>query len=112
MYIMTDHDADLISRIADKILDADPLANRARVEMNLANTHCYVERLDLEAMLTKFSTEANDHARVRYSILDDFGEVLRWQWDKPSSNYKYVTQQVPREPRFKIDWNNFEPALF
>lgn len=57
MYIMSDHDADLISRIADKILDKDPLANRARVEMNLANTHCYVERLDLAAMLTTLSTE-------------------------------------------------------
>ena len=29
--------------------------------------------------------------RTRYGILDDFGEVIRWVWDKPSSHYKYIT---------------------
>lgn len=48
--------------------------------------------------------------RTRYGILDDFGEVIRWQWDKPSSNYKYITQRVKLVPA--VDWTNFEPALF
>ena len=45
--------------------------------------------------------------RIRYGVLDDFGEVLRWQWNKPSKNYKYITQRVRA-----IDWSDFEPALF
>lgn len=48
--------------------------------------------------------------RIKYGILDDFGEVLRWQWDKPSRNYKYITKRVQVKP--VVDWNNFEPALF
>jgi len=49
--------------------------------------------------------------RTRYGILDDFGEVIRWVWDKPSSkHYKFVTQRVKPEP--VIDWNNFKRALF
>lgn len=52
----------------------------------------------------------NRPPRIRYGILDDFGEVIRWQWEKPSENYKYVTKRVERPPA--IDWNNFEPALF
>lgn len=45
--------------------------------------------------------------RTRYGILDDFGEVIHWQWDKPSKNYQYVVQRVPA-----ADWNNFEAAMF
>lgn len=48
--------------------------------------------------------------RIKYGILDDFGEVIRWQCDKPSSNYKYVTKRIKPVP--VVDWNNFEPALF
>ncbi len=48
--------------------------------------------------------------RTRYGILDDFGEVIRWSWDKPSSNYKYVTERIKSEP--VVDWSNFDPALF
>lgn len=48
--------------------------------------------------------------RIRYGILDDFGEVIRWQWDKPSKNYRYVTKRIKAVP--VVDWNNFEPALF
>lgn len=48
--------------------------------------------------------------RIRYGILDDFGEVIRWQWDKPSKHYKFITQRVLAEPA--IDWSNFEPAMF
>jgi len=48
--------------------------------------------------------------RIRYGILDDFSEVVRWQWERPSKNYKFVTQRVEQPPA--IDWDNFEPALF
>lgn len=48
--------------------------------------------------------------RIRYGILDDFGEVVRWQWDKPSVHYKFITERVQVTP--VVDWNNFEPALF
>ena len=48
--------------------------------------------------------------RIRYGILDDFGEVIRWSLDKPSSSYKFITKRVQAEP--VIDWNDFEPALF
>lgn len=48
--------------------------------------------------------------RIRYGILDDFGEVIRWQWDKPSKQYKFITERVKLAP--VVDWSNFEPALF
>jgi hypothetical protein len=47
---------------------------------------------------------------VRYGVLDDFGEVLRWQWSKPSKAYRYVTQRVAPTPA--VNWQDFEPALF
>lgn len=48
--------------------------------------------------------------RVRYGILDDFGEVIRWQWDKPSSCYKFITKRVVVKP--VVDWAGFEEAMF
>lgn len=51
----------------------------------------------------------------RYGILDDFGEVIRWQWDKPSDNYKFIIEKIKKQPTQKesaVDWNNFEPAPF
>ena len=32
--------------------------------------------------------------RIRYGILDDFGKVIRWTWDKPT-NRRYVTKRLP-----------------
>ena len=51
---------------------------------------------------------------VMFGILDDFGCVLRWVHQQPSSAYQYVTKVVrePRKKRAGIDWDNFEPALF
>ena len=46
----------------------------------------------------------------RYGILDDFGDVVRWVWDKPARHYRYVTRKMKRKPA--VDWANFEPALF
>ena len=34
--------------------------------------------------------------RVRYGILDDFGDVLRWVFERPL-NRKYVTQRLPSD---------------
>lgn len=48
---------------------------------------------------------------VRYGILDDAGDVVRWTWDKPSDAYQYVERQVEVTKKPPIDWNNFEPAL-
>lgn len=48
--------------------------------------------------------------RTRYGILDGFGEVVRWQWNKPAKGYKYVTERVKAESA--VDWNNFEEAPF
>jgi hypothetical protein len=47
--------------------------------------------------------------KIRYGILDDFGEVIRWSWDKPSDLYKFIIDRVPVKPA--VDWSNFEPAL-
>lgn len=48
--------------------------------------------------------------RIRYGVLDDFGEVIRWSWSKPQAPYRYIIERVAIKPA--IDWNNFEPALF
>ena len=48
--------------------------------------------------------------KIKYGILDDFGDVIRWQWNKPSSNYRYITKRLNVDP--VINWNDFEPALF
>jgi len=32
--------------------------------------------------------------RIRYGIIDDFGEVIRWTWDKPTGR-RYVTKRLP-----------------
>ena len=48
--------------------------------------------------------------RTRYGILDDFGEVIRWSWSKPSKNYRYITERLKVAP--VVDWSNFERAPF
>lgn len=48
--------------------------------------------------------------RYRYGILDDDNTVVRWVYDKPSADYRYIVQKIVKKPA--IDWNNFEPALF
>jgi hypothetical protein len=37
-------------------------------------------------------------AKVLYGVLDEFGEVLRWQWDKPSSAYRFVIKRLKPLP--------------
>jgi len=50
---------------------------------------------------------------TRYGILDDIGIVIRWVYDKPSSQYQYITQRIARPKRKPpIDWTNFEAAPY
>ena len=46
--------------------------------------------------------------KVKYGILDCMGEVIRWQFYKPSSNYQFIKQRINRA----IDFSKFEAALF
>ncbi len=48
--------------------------------------------------------------RIKYGVLDDFGDVIRWQWDKPSPEYKFIERRVLE--KHKVDWSNFEAAPF
>ena len=41
-------------------------------------------------------------AKVLYGVLDEFGEVLRWQWDKPSSAYRFVIKRLKPLPRLNV----------
>lgn len=45
--------------------------------------------------------------RIRYGILDDEGQVVRWVWNKPSAHYRYITQRVPT-----VDLSDIEDAPF
>jgi len=45
---------------------------------------------------------------IRYGILDDEGQVVRWVWVKPP--YPHIVQKPKRKPKF--DFTNFEPAPF
>jgi hypothetical protein len=52
---------------------------------------------------------------MRYGILDDDGQVLRWVYLRPSSAYRFVMQKVPRQRRPKRaapDLDQFGPAPF
>lgn len=45
--------------------------------------------------------------RIRYGILDEFGDVIRWQWSKPTAAYQFVTQRIA-----PVDLSGIEDALF
>ena len=48
---------------------------------------------------------------IRYGILDDLNEVIRWVWDKPDpAVYRFITKRFPRRP--PIDFDDYEPAPF
>lgn len=38
-------------------------------------------------------------AKVLYGVLDEFGEVLRWQWHKPSPAYRFVIKRLKPLPQ-------------
>ena len=47
--------------------------------------------------------------KQKYGILDDFGEVVRWVWNKPSKHYHYIVVKIKTE---KLDLYKQESALF
>lgn len=47
---------------------------------------------------------------TRYGILDEFGELVRWTYEKPNDGTMYLIEIT--KPLHEIDWDNFEEALF
>jgi hypothetical protein len=47
---------------------------------------------------------------TRYGILDDFNEVIRWVWERPT-NRAYITVKVPRPRKPRIDLSQLPEAL-
>ena len=45
---------------------------------------------------------------MRYGILDDEGNVVRWVWHMPP--YAHIVQKIKRKP--KLDLSNVPEALF
>lgn len=49
---------------------------------------------------------------IKYGVLDDEGELVRWVWERPSELYRFIVVRVKRERRPRIDPSQFEPAPF
>jgi hypothetical protein len=47
---------------------------------------------------------------TRYGILDEFGELVRWTYEKPNDVVAYLIEIT--RPLHEIDWENIEEALF
>jgi hypothetical protein len=47
---------------------------------------------------------------TRYGLLDESGEVIRWVWERPPAGVPYITEYTRLAPR--VDWDDFEEALF
>lgn len=47
---------------------------------------------------------------MKYGILDDEGQVVRWVWEKPP--YPHIAVKVPRKRKKKLDLSNVPDALF
>lgn len=47
---------------------------------------------------------------VRYGILDDEGNVVRWVWHMPP--YPHIVQKIKRQRKPKLDLSNVPDALF
>jgi len=45
---------------------------------------------------------------MKYGILDDEGQVVRWVWEKPP--YPHIVQKIKRKPKFNPA--NYPDALF
>lgn len=48
---------------------------------------------------------------MKFGILDDEGQVVRWVWDKPGLGYQFITVKVPKHKRAAIDLAAFPEAL-
>lgn len=49
---------------------------------------------------------------LKYGLLDDEGEVVRWVWEHPGAWYRFIVVKVKRPRRPRIDFSQFEPAPF
>jgi len=47
---------------------------------------------------------------MKYGILDDEGQVVRWVWEKPP--YPHIVQKFKRPRKPKLDLSNVPDALF
>ena len=47
---------------------------------------------------------------MRYGILDDDGQVIRWVWEKP--DYPHIVEKIKRKRKPKFDLTNYPDALF
>lgn len=47
---------------------------------------------------------------MKYGILDDEGQVIRWVWEKPP--YPHIVLKVKRQRKPKLDLSNVPDALF
>jgi hypothetical protein len=48
---------------------------------------------------------------IKYGILDGFGHVVRWVYEKPSDIYQFVTVKIKKTRKARIDLSKFEEAL-
>lgn len=48
---------------------------------------------------------------IKYGILDDEGQVVRWVYDKPAHD-QFIVVKIKRQKRKAIDWANIEEAPF
>ena len=49
--------------------------------------------------------------KVKYGVVDDEGNVIRWMCYKPQHD-SYIIVKLPRKKRkVEIDWDNIEEAL-
>ena len=49
---------------------------------------------------------------IRYGILDEEGKVVRWVYERPSSDYEYIVVKQKRQPKPKFDLSQIEDAPF
>jgi hypothetical protein len=47
---------------------------------------------------------------IKYGILDDEGNVVRWVWYLPP--YPHIVQKIKRQRKPKLDLSNVPDALF
>jgi len=47
---------------------------------------------------------------MKYGILDDEGQVVRWVWEKP--DYPHIVVKVKRKRKPKFDPSGYPDALF
>lgn len=47
---------------------------------------------------------------MKYGILDDEGNVIRWVWEKPP--YPHIVQKIKRQSKPKLDLSKVPDAFF